>query len=69
MAHFERKTGGRLVYDGRVVKLHVDEVVLENSSPAVRALLLYNFTILFSIFIRLLIKFLCSKNLSVFLYK
>lgn len=36
MAHFERKTGGRLVYDGRVVKLHVDEVVLENSSPAVR---------------------------------
>ena len=29
MAHFERKTGGRLVYDGRVVKLHVDEVVLE----------------------------------------
>ena len=36
MGHFEKKTGGGLVYDGKIVKLHVDEVELENGSSSTR---------------------------------
>lgn len=30
MPHTETKTGGRLVYDGKIIKLHVDDAVLED---------------------------------------
>ena len=36
MAHIEKKQGGKLVYDGKVIKLHVDDVLLEDGSPAKR---------------------------------
>ena len=36
MAHFEKKKKGHLLYDGKVVKLNVDEVELEDGSSAMR---------------------------------
>jgi len=42
MAHFEKKKDGRLIYDGRVVKLHVDEVELEDGSASVREYVHHN---------------------------
>ncbi len=36
MAHIETKVGGELVYDGKIVKLHVDQAELENGAIASR---------------------------------
>lgn len=42
MAHFERKIKGELIYDGKVVKLWVDDVALENSALAKREYVTHN---------------------------
>ena len=42
MGHFERKVNGKLLYDGKVVKLHLDEVELENSTHAMREYITHN---------------------------
>lgn len=36
MAFFEKKTGGKTVYDGKILKLDVDEVLLDDGSSAMR---------------------------------
>lgn len=36
MAHFEKKVKGHVLYSGKVVRLNVDEIELEDGTPAMR---------------------------------
>ena len=36
MAHYEKMLGGKTLYDGRIIKLHLDDVELEDSTLAKR---------------------------------
>lgn len=36
MSAREVKTGGKLIYDGKILKLHVDDVMLQDGTPAKR---------------------------------